>query len=94
MLIGISGKVKSFFGAGSKEETSSEPDAAESTPTAKIDRTDETDLPPASEFSSSPSASPTPEKKEIKDTIALKLDVKPLSIPALSPAELRRARDK
>lgn len=99
ILTGLSGKVKSLFGAaGSKDETSSELDSAETTPIAKIDQTDEAETPSGSptDSASLPDLSPAPEleKKEIKDTIPLKLEVRPLSIPALSPSELRKARDR
>lgn len=99
ILTRLSGKVKSLFGAaGSKDETSSESDSAESTTIAKIDQTDEADTPSGSptDSASSPDLSPAPEleKKEIKDTIPLKLEIRPLSIPALSPSELRKSRDR
>ena len=86
-----SGKIKGFFG-GSDKEDSTEADVPVDN---ENDGTGET----TTSASSSASASPTPNKKSLKDVgennkISLKVTLKPLSIPALKPTEIREARDR
>ena len=84
---GLIGKVKDLFGGGAKDEPSPEADA-------------DADVPLEASTSSAP---PVPTKKastkdakdaKDEDTIPLHVDVRPLSIPALEPSELRQARDR
>ncbi|KAH8112056.1 actin-like ATPase domain-containing protein [Phellopilus nigrolimitatus] len=94
----FAGKLKGFFG-GAKEEAHDEPSSSSSSSGTSSSSSSTSSASSGSEdkssASSSPSASPVPEKKkEIKDTIPLQLEVKPLSIPALTPKEVRRSRDR
>ncbi|KAL5498189.1 LHS1 [Sanghuangporus vaninii] len=93
-------KLKGLFG-GSKEEakneTSSVPSDGSSSIPVTSSTTQETEgasLSSSSSSSESSASLSSETKKEPKDTIPLKLTVKPLSIPALTPAEIRRSRDR
>ncbi|KAI5119564.1 hypothetical protein M0805_005628 [Coniferiporia weirii] len=102
----FAGKLKGFFGGAKgdvKDESSSEATSSEtsssSSPSATASESAESESvsPSESASSSSSAASPSPspeKKKEVRDTIPLKLSVKPLSIPALTPTEVRRSRDR
>ena len=98
------GKIKEFFGNNAdKPESSDQPvddtEAGETTLPASSASSETT-----TSTSSSASASPSADKKlkekgrekekEDLSTIPLKLVVNPLSIPALTPAEIRKSREK
>jgi len=81
-------KLKGLFGGASKNESESQD--AESSTDIGDSRSSTSTSTTGSETASSDSATPTP--KKVQDTIPLTMDVKPLSIPALSPSQLTRSK--
>lgn len=91
VLTRTAGKLKGLFGGGS----SSQDDNTDKSVSA--DSTDKSSVSDATSTSTSDTASATPEKKPTlkeQETIPLGLEVKPLSIPALTPSEKRESRNK
>lgn len=83
----FSDRLKGFFGSDKNEDEEGSSSSSSSTedpiPTSSLSSTSE-DTP----------SSDIKRRKEVRDTIPLKLTIKPLSIPALSPGELRKSRDR
>ncbi|EJD05176.1 actin-like ATPase domain-containing protein [Fomitiporia mediterranea MF3/22] len=106
----FAGKLKGLFGGSNKEvgeeevndsssssssSSSSTSSETSSTSTASGESDSASSSSQTTSSSSTTSASPSPEKKkEVRDTIPLTLTVRPLSIPALTPGEIRRSRDR
>lgn len=86
----IAGKIKGLFGAGSSASAEAE---SERETQARSETASESAS--AASESAEPTASEVPEKKEKpKDTITLELEVKLSSVPPMSVAEKRTARDR
>ncbi|TDL26892.1 actin-like ATPase domain-containing protein [Rickenella mellea] len=94
----IAGKLKSLFGRGESSETeNSESSSPSDSSTTTSTSANETATTSSTTSSGTATPSSTPDKKSTKkesDTISLVLDVKPLSVPALTPTEIRKAREK
>lgn len=84
----LTGKLKGLFGGASSSSAEAE---SEHETIARSESASES----AAADSSTPSPSDVPEKKEKpKDTIVLELDVKLSSVPPMSVAEKRAARER